>query len=72
MSWVHTSMVYNESLLRGHATLSSLHQVQGGKERRRKEEERQGEGGATQCSADCEQSASRNNLRLKGEICYNP
>ena len=33
-------ILYNEPLLRGHAALSSLHQVRGRKERRRKEEER--------------------------------
>ena len=39
-------LMYNKPLLRGHAASSSIHQVQGRKKRGRKEEERQGEGGA--------------------------
>ena len=36
----HVRVLYNKPLLRGRAASSSLHQVWGGKERRRKEEKR--------------------------------
>ena len=62
--------MYNEPLLRGHAALSLLHQVRGrkGEEEGGGGEARGREGGATQHSADCRQSACRNDLRLEGEI----
>jgi hypothetical protein len=66
--YLSLTVLYNKPLLRGHAALSSLHQVQGGKERRRKEEEREGERGAAQHSADRRRLAGRNDLRLEGGI----
>ena len=54
------SLVYNEPLFRGRTALSSLHQVQGGKERGRKEEARGGEG--------CVYAAHRRGVTTAGSI----
>jgi hypothetical protein len=45
-----------------------MHQVRGGKERGRKEEEKRVEGGAAQRGADRGRSAGRNDLKLEKGI----